>query len=255
MKKRLLTAIGLSATFSLIGCADDQARSQLAATNAQVAQLQETVGVISTKVSTQKLVDILNKLDDLQNQINELNGNVDTLKQNQQNYKTSQDQLYQSIEQQIQALQGTAGTQGHQTAEPQVIAGTAAGIGQAADDDGTNSLKAGLRKIKSRNFPQAIKDFKNTISTSNNPDIIANATYYLCVAYAANGQYKDAIATARKFINDYPDNKNVPDAMRTIYISQTQSGMKKSAVNTADLLISKYPDSEAAKKVEKEISH
>lgn len=238
MKKRLLTAIGLSATFFVVGCADDQARNQIAATNAQVSQLQETVGVIGTKVSTQKLVDILNKLDDLQNQVNELNGNVDTLKQTQQEYKTSQDQLYQSLEQQIQALQ-----KGTPVPSPVPTNTT------ATADNSSENLKSALKKVKARNFPQAIQDLKKIINTSDNPNTIASANYYLSVAYAANGQYKDSIATARKFINDNPDNNNVPDALRTIYICQTQLGMKKSAANTANQLLSKYPNSEAAKKV------
>jgi|GEM_PF-1722240 len=246
MYKRLLTAIGLSATFFLLGCADDQARSQIAATNVQVTQLQETVGVLNTKVSTQKLVDILNKLDELQNQINQLNGEVETLKQNQQEYKKTGDALYQSVEQQIQALQKNGGTPAATVATPPVANNAAT---PAADD----SLKSALQKIKSRNFPQAIKDLKNIVSTSDNPETVASASYYLSVAYAANGQFKDAVATARQFITDNPDNSNVPDAMRTIYISQNQLGMKKSATVTANSLIKDYPDSDAAKKVQKEM--
>lgn len=249
MQKRLLTAIGLSATFFLMGCADDQARSQIAATNAQVTQLQETVGVISTKVSTQKLVDILNKLDELQNQINQLNGEVETLKQNQQEYKKTGDALYQSVEQQIQALQKG----GSADAPATTIVTPPAPNAATTTPDTNDSLKLALQKIKSRNFPQAIKDLKNIVSTSDNPETVASASYYLSVAYAANGQFKDAIATARKFITDNPDNSNVPDAMRTIYISQNQLGMKKSATVTANSLIKDYPNSDAAKKVKKEM--
>src|SRR5579863_8331124 len=153
-KKRLLTAIGLSATFFLIGCADDQARSQIAATNTQVTQLQETVGVLNTKVSTQKLVDILNKLDELQNQINQLNGEVETLKQNQQEYKKTQDALGQSLQQQVQSSQkGDGAAPAATEAAPPPAANTT----PATDDN----LKPALQKIKSRNFPQAIKDLKN----------------------------------------------------------------------------------------------
>jgi len=229
-----------------MGCADDQARSQIAATNTQVTQLQETVGVLNTKVSTQKLVDILNKLDELQNQINQLNGEVETLKQNQQEYKKTQDALGQSLQQQVQSSQkGDGAAPAATEAAPPPAANTT----PATDDN----LKPALQKIKSRNFPQAIKDLKNIISTSDNPETVARASYYLSVAYAANGQYKDAIAVGRKFVADYPDNDNVPDAMRTIYISQNQLRMKKSAINTANLLIKEYPGSDAAKKVKKEM--
>lgn len=249
MFKRLLTALSLLATFFLIGCADEQARTQLASTNAQVAQLQETVGVLGTKVSTQKLVDMLNKLDELQNQINQLNGEVETLKQNQQEYKKTGDALYQSMEQQVQTLQKVPSTQ---PTTPNVVAVVAA---PAQTADSTDDLKSALQKIKARNFPQAIKELKNIIDTSDDPISVANASYYLSIAYAANGQYKDSIATGQKFITDNPDNSNAPDAMRTIYISQTQLGMKKSAANTASLLIKEYPNSDAAKKVKKAVGH
>ncbi|MCE3267788.1 MAG: hypothetical protein K0R49_40 [Burkholderiales bacterium] len=248
MQKRLLTAIALSATFFLIGCADDQARAQLASTNAQVAQLQETVGVLGTKVSTQKLVDILNKLDELQNQINQLNGEVDTLKQNQQEYKKTGDALYQGVQQQVQALQGTSGVQqGSDVSAPKPSQD------EAPAPDANNDLKSALQKIKARNFPQAIKELNSIISASDDQATVASASYYLSVAYAANGQYKDSIATARKFIADNPNNSNIPDAIRTVYIAQIQLGMKKSAANTANILIKEYPKSDAAKKVKKAV--
>ncbi len=167
MKERLLAAIGLSATFFLIGCADDQARSQIAVTNAQVAELQQSVSVMGTKTSTQKLVDILNKLEDLQNQINELNGNVDTLKNDQQSYKSTQEQLNQSLEQQIQAIQ-KGSTGGGSSATPVIRPIMAS----STANSNKSSLTPALKKIKARQFPGAIKDLKNIISTSANPDTV-----------------------------------------------------------------------------------
>lgn len=252
MQRRLLTAIGLSTTLLLVSCADDQARSQLATINSQVSQLQETVSVIGTKVSTQKLVDILNKLDDLQNQINELNGNVNTLKQNQQDYKVAGEQLHQSLEQQVQALQQKESESSPQHPRRQEGASSPVVATTTATTDSGGPLKVALKKIKARNFPQAIKDLKNIISTSDDSAAVTNASYYLSVAYAANGQYKDAMLIARKFIKDNSDNSNIPDALRVVYIAQTQLGMKKSAAKTATQLISQYPNSEAAKKVREE---
>jgi len=245
MRKSLLTILTLSANLSLIGCADDQARQQIADTNVQLSQLQTSVGLLGNKVSNQKALDILNKLDDLQNQIDQLNGSIATLKHDQQTYQTTQDQLYQSLQQQIQSLQPNSG--------PNITKNSSSAIVASSSDNSNEQLKSALKKVKSHDFPGAINQLKNIIQTSNNPDVVANATYYLAVAYAANGQYKDSIIVVRKFITTNPQSPNAPDALLTAFIAQKQLGMKKSALNTAKLLVKNYPDSSAAKKVQQEL--
>ena len=247
MKKNLLTAIGLSATFFLMGCADDQARQQIADTNVKLSQLQQNVDLIGTKVSNQKLLDILNKLDDLQNQVNELNGGVDTLKHEQKTNQATQEQLNQSLQQQVGGVTTPAPAAENKT---QAVSEKQVEDKKPSTDE---ELKAAMGHIKKHKFTEAKTELKNVIKTSKNPATVASATYYLAVTYAASGSYKSSIATARSFIEMSPDNKNVPDAMRTIYISQVQLGMTKSAKNTANLLIEKYPDSHAAKKVREEL--
>jgi TolA-binding protein len=249
----LIVLFGLSASIFLSSCADDQARAQIADTNARLAKLQGNVGVIDNKVSDQKMIDVLNKLDSLQSQIDELNGKVATVSNDQKTYQATQDQLYQSIEQQIQSLGGQPISQ--KAIPPKVAASaivvkrSASSTNKAASQTSGGDLKSALKKIKSRNFPQAIKELKNIINTSQDASTVQNATYYLTVTYAANSQYKDAIVTGRKFASDYPDSQNVPDALRTVYISQKQLGMKQSAAKTAALIQQKYPDSDAAKKI------
>jgi TolA-binding protein len=242
MKKCLLTAIGLSANLFLIGCADDQARTQLADTNMRLTQLEQTVGVLGNKVSNQKILDVLNKLDNLQNQIDQLNGNVGTIQHNQQSFQDTQNQVNQGIEQQLQGL-GAAPIAG--------VSSAPVGVNKSVSDSESAQLREALKKIKAHDFNAAIKQLKDLINASKDPVITANASYYLVVAYAAGGQYKDSIFTARKFVEENPRNKNAPDALFTIYISQQQLGMKKSADNTANLIKKNYPDSSAAKKLTK----
>jgi len=248
MKKSLLTILGLSANLFLIGCADDQARAQIADTNAKLAQLQSTVG----NVNNNPQITTLNKLDELQSQIDQINGNVDTLDHNQKNYQATQEQLNQSMEQQIQSIgQAT----GQKVSSPQVASAAIVEIKAASSPvtSNKNELSSALKKIKSHNFPAAIKELKSIIKTSTNSDTVADAQYYLAISYAANSQYTDAIATARKFVADYPQNRYAPDALRTQYVSQIQLGMKQSAAKCAALLKRDYPDSEANKKVQASI--
>lgn len=271
MKKRLLTVAVLSANLFLIGCADEQARAQIADLNSRVAQLQSSLGTVSNKVSNQKPIDTLNKLDDLQSQIEGLNGSVSTITNNQKTYQTTQDQLNQSLQQQIQVLQQATGqkvfssTRASASSDVEASApavdtqNTATATSEQnstpakkVSNNGGAQLKSAFNKIKKHDFPGAIKQLKSIITTSNNPNIVASATYYLSVAYAANGQYKESISTARKYIVNNPNGHDAPNAMRTIYIAQSELGMKKSAAKTAKDLIKQYPDSEAAKKMQSE---
>lgn len=252
MKRSLLAILVLSANLFLIGCADDQARAQLADTNARLAQMQQNVNVLDSKIANQKLLDILNKLDDLQNQINQLNGDVVALKQNQ----ATQEQLNQSIQDQIQSLGGHVTTP-NANSSPSVASGAAASNTNSADEeseaDNDTRLSLAVKNLKEHHFTTAIKQLKSIISGSKNSSVTADASYYLTVAYAASGAYKDAIIQGRKFVHDNPGSSNAPDALQTVFIAQQQLGMKKSAKNTAKMLIKNYPDSGAAKKVKPQI--
>ncbi|HMT02144.1 MAG TPA: outer membrane protein assembly factor BamD [Burkholderiales bacterium] len=116
-------------------------------------------------------------------------------------------------------------------------------------------MKVALDSIKNRDFKSAIKSLKTIIKTSKDSETIANASYFLAVSYAANGQYKEAVVTARKFVAANPENKYAPDALRTMYIAQNQLNWKQSAINTANTLFKKYPDSDAAKKVKQDLNN
>ncbi len=245
MKRRLLTILGLSANLFLIGCADDQARQQIADTNQRLNQIQQNVGVLDNKVSNQKLLDLLNQINDLQNQINQLNGRVANVEQGQKAGQGDQSQQLQALDLRVQALESEINGQDSGGSQaPAVVKKTA--------PSANSELQAAIKKIQSNQVPEAINDLKNLL---NNPDktTAANARYFLSVAYVANGQYKEAIAEANKFIAANSKNKYVPDALRVVYISQTQLGNTSAAQATAKRLIKSYPNSEAAKKVAKQM--
>lgn len=218
--------------FLLIGCADDQARARLADTEIRVSQLEQNVGVLNNKVANQKLVDLMNKLDDLQSQIDQLNGAVASLQHNQQSFQDTQAQLNQNIEQKLESS----------------LALSQATNGQS-DNNERSQLVSSVKKIKAHNFSVAIKQLNTLITQSKNADVVADASYYLTIAYAADGQYKNAIWIARKFIDENPKSPNAPDVLFTLYLSQQQLGMKKSAASTAEILKKSYPESAATKKL------
>ena len=247
-KRSLLAIIGLSASLFLIGCADDQARAQLADTNYRLAQLQKNFDLLNTKVDNQKSIDMVNQLDSLQNQINQLNGSVETLGHNVKESQSIQDQLNQSFDSRLQSLESGGAQLSPRKAQSSVNSPEA----QVAI---TNSaeLQNALITLKSKDFPKAITQLKNIIATNPDKIVTTNASYYLGIAYAANGQYKQAIVTASKFYQENPTNKNAPDAMRTIFICQNQMGNTEAANAMADKLQKMYPKSVASKKVQAEL--
>lgn len=243
MNKCLLVVVILSANLLLTSCADDQARTQLAETNARLSVLEQNVSLLGNKVSNQKVLDLLNKLDEQQSQINQLNGDVSTLKQNQQSYQATQEQVNRGLQSQLQ-----------QNASEAISAQKTTDV----DDTDTLSksqsrdrsqLNIALKRLKARDFNNAIRQFKTIIATSKDAQIVAGANYYLAVSYVANKQYKNAITVSKKFVTENPNSANASDALRIMYISQTQLGMNQDATNTADTLIKTYPNSDAAKKL------
>ena len=268
MKKSLLTMLTLSANLFLLGCADNQARAQIADLNNRLSQMQDSLSSVDNKVAGQKSLDMVNKTSDLQDQIDQMNGSISTLSNSQKKFQNTQNQVNQSLQQQINGLNGGAASAGKNQASGAVVVDADASApvvsGGGGDTDKNASspvsdadkkqLKTAFNEIKAHNFKKAIQDLKNITANSNDPTTVGTATYYLAVAYAASGNYKNSIASARKYLETMPNGRDAPNALRTIYISQSQLGMSKSAAKTARELIKKFPNSEAAKKVKAQIS-
>ena len=244
MKKSLLMVLGLSANLFLSGCADDQARQQIADTNQRLTQVQQNVGVLDNKVSNQKLLDMLNQITDLQSQINDLNGRVATLEHGQKSGQSGQGQQFTSFDLRLQALESTVNN-GSLTPGNSAVAAKQA-------SSATRELQAAVRKIKA-NDPSAIPDLKNLMASSPDKTVAANASYFLAVAYIATAKYKDSISEASNFIVANGNSKYVPDALRVIYIAQSQLNDTAAATATAQRLLKSFPKSEAAKKVAKQM--
>ncbi len=242
MKKSLLAILVLSANLFLIGCADDQARQQIADTNQRLSQIQQNVGVLDNKVSNQKVLDLLNQINDLQTQINQLNGRVANLEQSQTSGQGNIGQQLQSLDLRVQALESSVGTTPSHSVVP----------GKAVVGDMNGQLQEAIKKIQANDINGAITQLRQ-IMVSSDKTSSASARYYLSVAYVANSQYKEAISEANKFISANGTSKNVPDALRVIFIAQTQLGNNTAANTTAKKLIKNYPNSDAAKKVAKQI--
>lgn len=258
MNKSLLTIIGLSANlFLLIGCADDQARTQIADTNVRLSKIEQQL--VNSDSTANNQISTLNKLDALQSQIDQLNGKVDTLNHNQKVQKENQDQMINSLDLQVQDMQGSkkpaskkteaVADEDTQTTEDKPIVVPANDKAENTKDAKTKLNKA-LGLIKDKNFPGAIKELKSLIKTFPKSPEAKEGEYYLSVCYLANKQYTEAISVAKKFASDNPNDKSAPDALRTEYLAQVKLGMDQAAQKTANYLNKMYPASSANKKVQ-----
>lgn len=259
MKKSLLTMLILSANLLTLGCADDQARAQIADLNNRLSQMQDSVSTVNSKLSGQKTLDVVNKMGDMQDQIDQINGSISTLNSNQKKFQDTQNQVNQSLQQQITSVSGGVAA-GSAAVADSSSKSQASGVSKdasapvASSDDDKKKLKDAFNDIKAHKFKQATSELKEIITSSDNPATVSTANYYLAVAYAASGQYKNSIVAARKYLEANPNGRDAANAMRTIYISESQLGLKKSAQKTANELIKKFPNSDAAKKVKAQIS-
>lgn len=261
----------LSANLFLVGCADNQARAQIADLNNRLSQMQDSLSSVDNKVSGQKSLDMVNKMSDIQDQIDQINGSISTLSNNQKKFQATQNQLNQGLQQQISTLGNKPVVNNKPVASNVVSKKSVASVPVATNDDAATDdnasapvvesnnddkkkLKDSFNEIKAHNFKKAISDLKDIIANSDDQTTVGTATYYLAVAYAASANYKNSIIVARKYLETNPNGRDAPNAMRTIYISQSQLGMTKSAAKTARELIKKFPNSEAAKKVKAQIS-
>ena len=254
MKKCLLTISILSANLFIIGCADDQARQQIADTNQRLNQLQQSVSVVNNKLTNQKTLDLLNQIDSLQNQINQLNGKIAELEQGKSSSGADTQQQIQSLDMRVAALEGSGGGSTANDAKAKMIAPAVAVVETKSSNNDEAKLDAAIAKIKSNKIASATADLKEIISTGGNSASAKEARYYLSIAYVADSKYSNAIDEANKYISVSPKGKNVPDAMRVVYIAQTQMGNNAAAKATASKLLKSYPNSPAAKKVAKQIN-
>ncbi|MEN9947095.1 MAG: hypothetical protein RLZZ293_1481 [Pseudomonadota bacterium] len=247
MKKSLLAILGLSANLFLIGCADDQARQQIADTNQRLNQIQQNVGVLDNKVSNQKVLDLLNQVSDLQSQINQLNGRITTLEQGQSSGQGDIGQQLQALDLRVQALESGISS-GHSSRN------TVRTPTNNKPSTLTPELQDAIKKIQGNETEQAINELHQIINSGDKASA-SQARYFLSVAYLASNQAKSAITEANKFIADNGNSKYVPDALRLVYIAQSQLGNNVAAKQTAKKLIKSFPNSEAAKKVAKQLQN
>lgn len=248
MKRIVPAALLLSL---LAGCAStgdlDDTRRQIADVNRQA---QDRLGKIETKLSNDKLLDLVSQIEAMKSELAKLRGETEVLNYNVQTTQKRQNDLYNDLDGRLAKLEGAA-----KQAAPSAPAGGPA-VNPAAPEAQTGpDLERALGLLRSRDFPHAVEALQRFLTANPDSAQVPDAEYWLGVAHTAQRQYDAAIDTHRRFAEHYPDHPKAPDALRNIANCQRDLGQKDVAKATLRRLLKLYPKSAAAVRAKEDLKH
>jgi tol-pal system protein YbgF len=247
----------------LAGCAST---SDLQATQRQIeqvnAQAKDRLDKIETKLSNDKLLDLVNQIDTLKATVAKLSGELEVLSYNQQAAEKRQNELFNDLDTRLGRLEGrgTAASAPSAASAPAAAAsGATSPVAPAepvtAKTQTVQDFDKALDLLRNRDFPHAITALQNYLAANPSGDQASDAQYWLGVAHQALRQYDAAIEVLRRFAEKYPSHPKAPDALRNIANCQRDMGQKDMAKATMQKLIKLYPKSTAAQRAKMEIKH
>ncbi|WP_046158654.1 tol-pal system protein YbgF [Chromobacterium vaccinii] len=241
--------IAISSALLLIlnGCAStsdlEETRRQLAQVNQQAST---RISAVESKLSNEKLLEMVSQVDALKAEVAKLRGDVEVLNYNLQTTQKRQNDLYNDLDGRLSHLEGAPGKR---DASQPAAQQAAAGDSQASPD-----YDKALNLLRARDFPNAINALSLFIQQNPQAPQAAEANYWLGVAHTALRQYDAAIDIHRRFVEQYPNNHFAPDALRNIGNCQRDLGQVDQAKNTYRRLIKLYPKTDAAQKAKQALA-
>lgn len=240
--KRL--AMACAALTLLSACATN---SDLENTREQINQVNQQASArltqIETKLSNDKLLDMVSQLDAMRAQVDKLSGEVEVLNYNLQSTQKRQIDLYGDLDTRLGKLEGHGGATGAASSAP-----TAASQPVGATAQTTPDFDRALNLLRMRDFGNAITALDQYIKQNPDQPQAVDALFWLGVAHTALKQYDAAIAIHRQFVEQYPNDAKAPDALRNIASCQIELSQNDEAKATLKRLLKLYPKSPAAAK-------
>lgn len=245
--KRLLIGSALLALLS--GCATtadlENTRQQIVQVNQQASA---RLSQIETKLSNDKLLDMVSQLDELKAQVAKLSGEVEVLNYNLQSTQKRQNDLYADLDGRLGKIENPGQPAAATTAPAANASQPAAASTQTSPD-----FEKALNLLRNRDFNNAVSALGQYIKQNPNDPQAADASYWLGVAHTALRQYDAAIAIHRKFVEQYPSHPKAPDALRNVANCQRDLDQLDLARATLKRLIKLYPHSTAASKAKQQL--
>jgi tol-pal system protein YbgF len=218
---------------------DEEARARIEALRRQVATTQQAVDERLARIENEvrdrrALVDLAGQIEALKGDLSRMRGQIEVLLNQSETADKRQKDLYLDIDTRLRKLEQPREATVEKPAEVQVSA------------EETKAYEAALNQFKLGNYPLAISALQGLLVTYPKSRLGPNAQYWTGMAYAAQRDYKNAIAAQQKVINQWPDDPKAPDAMLNIAGSQEALGDRRGAQRTLEGLLEKYPASQAA---------
>lgn len=186
-------------------------------------------------------VDIAQKMaavDEIRNDWNGFQGTVDAMAQQQQ---ILLDQLRKYIDEfdgRLKALEKRYSTNT-----------TSGETGANVAEDSTGSLSLyedALAMIRTRNYPEAIGQFKSFLTTAPKGDLAENALFWVAECHYAMGQYQEAIDTYQNVVTTYPQGSRKIAALYRQAQAYSDVGMREQAINGFHQVVAQAPKSKEA---------
>lgn len=247
--KRLALSAALLLTLSACATTSDieATRNQIDQVNRQAsARLSE----VESKLSNEKLLEMVNQVDSLKAEVAKLRGEVEVANYNLQTTQKRQNDLYNDLDGRLSHLESA----GKEAAAQQAASQPAANNAAAADTQTSPDYDKALNLLRARDFPKATAALSLYLQQNPNTPQAVDALYWLGVAHTAQRQYDAAIEIHRRFAEQYPDNPKAPDALRNVANCQRDLGQADSAKTTLKRLIKLYPSSSAAQKAREQLA-
>lgn len=260
MRKLILIGVCLLSVSQLAHAAlfdDKEARQQIQdlqqKTDAQNQVTQATLEVIKKSIATLEdtvkgqNLDLLNQLDALQHELSRVKGQLEVVEHNLELAQQRQKDLYADTDNRLRKLESAAAsvtqapTASNEANPPAQQVSDAAAETENAE---TKAYDAAQVLLKEAKYKEAFDAFDKFIQNYSNSKQVPNAQYGLGYAQFSLKNYKAAIATQQKLITQFPDSSKVPDAKFNIANCQIQLSDIDSAKKTLRELIAQYPSSE-----------
>ncbi len=229
----LLLAFAAQAQAGLFS--DDEARQQVVDLRAQVqGQLQKhDERLLPLEAANKRMIDLLNQIEKLKEEIAGLRGKIEVLQFNQDEAIKRQKDLYVDLDSRLRAME--------QAKEQAKLDQKSAQ--QAAEKKQLDDAIALVKASKNKEGVAALVKFarENPQSTK-----LAEATYWMGVAYAALKDYKSANSAFGEVVSKAADDPRAPDALLGLASIAAAQKDTKAARKNLVTIVEKYPQSEAA---------
>jgi tol-pal system protein YbgF len=208
--------------------------------------LEQRILSIENVIKSQGLMDLLSQIDRLNEELNKVKGDLEVAQHNIEVSQKRQKDLYADTDGRLRKLEsGTVAvaTPATENKEPPAqVSNTSTTPAEAsAELKAFDGAQALLQATKYKDAFDAFDKFLQNYSNSKN---VPNAQYGLGFSQFSLKNYKAAIATQQKLISQFPESTKVPDALFNIANCQIQLSDIEGAKKSLRDLIAQHPTSE-----------